>query len=163
MREWNIDDFVIEVICARLARPDAGDLLTPKDSPKPRKSPRSGWPTYRLAHIEEDYDAGNIDGHRYKVATEKVQAQLTEAQRRQARLSAGRAAASTLLAANPVLAFETAPLMIRRNVIDALCLVSLEPAPRGRRTFDPESVKITWRGTEADQSTLSATSGTIRT
>jgi DNA invertase Pin-like site-specific DNA recombinase len=146
--QWNIDDFVIDVIRARLARPDAADLLTPEDSAEAKEIAADvGRLRARLAHIEEDYDAGNIDGHRYKVATEKVQAQLTEAQRRQARLSTGRAAASTLLSADPVTAFETAPLMIRRNVIDALCVVSLAPAPRGRKTFDPDSVKIGWRST----------------
>lgn len=33
----------------------------------------------------------------------------------------------------------------RRTVIDVLCTVILHPAPRGRRTFDPDSVEIQWK------------------
>jgi DNA invertase Pin-like site-specific DNA recombinase len=144
--QWNIDDFVVEVIRTRLARPDLADLLAPEESAQAKEVGEEVRRLQaRLVRFEEDYDAGDIDGHRYRVATEKVKVQITEAQRLQARLSTGRAVASTLMATDPVEAFDTAPLMIRRNVVDALCAVSLSPTPRGRKTFDPESVKIGWR------------------
>jgi site-specific DNA recombinase len=40
-------------------------------------------------------------------------------------------------AADPVAAFDAAPLMIRRAVVEALVIVRVGPAPRGRKTFDP--------------------------
>ncbi len=33
----------------------------------------------------------------------------------------------------------------RREVIDLLCEVRVLPTGRGKRTFDPSSVQITWR------------------
>jgi site-specific DNA recombinase len=46
---------------------------------------------------------------------------------------------------DPVTAFGAAPLMLQRSAIAALMTVSLLPAPRGRKTFDPETVKINWK------------------
>ena len=47
----------------------------------------------------------------------------------------------------PVEAFDTASLMIRRRVIDALLDVRLKPGKRGSKTFDPDSVILTWKET----------------
>jgi len=47
--------------------------------------------------------------------------------------------------ADPVAAFDAAPLMLQRAVVDALCTVRLQPATRGRKMFDPETVIITPR------------------
>ena len=44
-------------------------------------------------------------------------------------------------------AFDTASLMIRRRVIDALLDVRLKPGKRGSKTFDPDSVILTWKET----------------
>ena len=66
-------------------------------------------------------------------------------------MSTGSGAATTLLAADPVAAFDSAPLMIRRTVIEALCVVRLTLAPRGRKAFDPDSVRIAWRGQADDR------------
>lgn len=141
-----IDDLVKKVIRGRLARRDLADLIAPEESAQAKEANEKVRRLHaRLAQIEEDYDAENIDGRRYKVATEKAQAQLAEAQRVQTRLNAGMAAAAMLSADDPVAAFDAAPLMIRRNVIDALCVVSVGPTPRGRKTFDPDSVRVAWR------------------
>lgn len=99
----------------------------------------------RLAAIESDYDAGDIDGRRFKIATEKVQSELDSAVREQARHATGSGAASLLLSGDPVAAFDASPLMIRRTVVDALCEVRIGRAPRGKKGFDPESVRIVWR------------------
>jgi len=42
-------------------------------------------------------------------------------------------------------ALDRAPLGVQRAVIGLLCTVRLLPAPRGRKGFDPETVKITWQ------------------
>lgn len=46
-------------------------------------------------------------------------------------------------AADPVAAFDEADLMIKRRVIDFFATVRLFPHPRGKKTFDPETVQIT--------------------
>ncbi|WP_329055370.1 recombinase family protein [Amycolatopsis sp. NBC_01488] len=141
-----IDDLVIKTIRERLGRADLADLITPKESKRAEAaSAELKRLTKRLERIEADYDSGDIDGPRYKVSTQKVKAELAEAQRVLARLSTRSAAASTLSAPDPVAAFDAAPLMIRRNVVDAVSIVKIAPTPRGRKTFDPNSVSIKWR------------------
>src|SRR5664280_87875 len=107
----SIDTFVRGVIRARLARPDVADLLAVPDSDAAKaltvqiKGLRA-----RLATIEADYDADLIDGRRYAAATEKVQAELTRAETTRARTAGGEGLASVLTAADPVAAFDSAPL-----------------------------------------------------
>lgn len=145
-----IDGFVLDVVRERLSWPDVVDLLTPEDSAEARaigeqvKRLRA-----RIERIASDYDAEMIDGQRYKVATAKAEAELAEARRLQARLATAKGAAATLLAENPVAAFDAAPLMIKRTVLDALCTVVLHPAPRGRKGFDPASVSFRWHGKDS--------------
>jgi site-specific DNA recombinase len=144
-----IDRFVLDVVRGRLARPDLADLLAPEETDEARaigkevKRLRA-----RLRRISDDYDAELIDGHRYKVATSKVEAELAEAQRVQARMTTKKGAAGILLASDPVAAFDAAPLMMRRTAIDAMCIVAVSPAPRGRKGFDPDSVDVRWHRKE---------------
>ncbi len=143
-----IDGYVLAIIRARLAQPDVADAAHPDaDQDGARLSDEARRLRARLDQVGEDYDAGLIDGRRYKTAREKIQAQLADVDAERARLLAPRAAAETLLAADPVAAFDAATLMVRRGVIDALCTVRVGPAPRGSRTFDPGSVEIEWSRT----------------
>lgn len=48
-------------------------------------------------------------------------------------------------APDPVEAFDAASLMIQRRIIDALLDVQLKPGARGSRTFNPDSVILTWK------------------
>ena len=99
----------------------------------------------RLVAIEDDYDAGRIDGKRFAIATEKARAALATAEVALARGNAGRGAVVMVHSADPVAAFDAAPLVLQRAVVDALCTVRLQPATRGRKMFDPETVIITPR------------------
>lgn len=136
-----VDRFVIEMIRDRLARPDLALLLPAEESGEAKRiGDEIGRLRARLARIEADYDAELIDGRRYKVSTEKVRVELTSALAAQGRLSGASGAASVLGAADPVAAFDAAPLMIRRAVLETLCVVRLSSAPRGSHTFDPMSV-----------------------
>jgi hypothetical protein len=118
--QQHIDKLVIKAIRERLSRSDLADLITPKESNRAKAaSEEVKRLNKRLTRIEADYDAGDIDGRRFKVSTEKVKAELTEARLAQTRLSTRSSAASTLSAADPVAAFDAAPLMIRRSVVDA--------------------------------------------
>jgi site-specific DNA recombinase len=79
----SIDTFVRAVIRGRLARPDVADLLAVPDTDGAKLlSVQIAGLRARLGKIEADYDADLIDGRRFAVATEKVQAELTRAGRR---------------------------------------------------------------------------------
>jgi DNA invertase Pin-like site-specific DNA recombinase len=133
-----INAMVVEAVRGRLGRADLADLLPRGDSGEvARLNAEITRLEGRVRRIEADYDAELIDGRRYKTATEKASAELAAARSARARLTTPGAASGVLAAADPVAAFDAAPLMIRRAVIEALVIVRVGPAPRGRKTFDP--------------------------
>lgn len=141
----SIDVFVRGVVRARLARPDVADLLAVPDTAAAKAlSVRITCLRARLGKIEADYDADLIDGRRYSVATEKVQAELKSAETTRAQLVGGEGLGSVLTAPDPVAAFDSAPLGVQRAALAALAAVTLLPSLRGHK-FNPESVRIEWR------------------
>jgi len=144
----HVDEYVLAVVRARLAaaRGIASALRTHDDDEARRLTEDARRLRGRLDRIGEDYDAGLIDGARYRTAREKVLAELADVDAARTRLLEPAAAASTLLAADPVAAFDAAPLMVQRAVIEALVVVTLHPGQRGNKTFDPASVAIEWKG-----------------
>lgn len=143
-----VDDFVIQAVRGRLGRADLADLLPRTDSAElARLNAEVTRLEGRIRRIEADYDAELIDGRRYKVATEKASAELESARSARARLTTPGTASVVLAAADPVAAFDSASLMLRRAVIEALVIVRLGPAPRGRKAFDPLTLKRSqWTG-----------------
>lgn len=142
----HVDDIVLVAVAERLSQIDA---VPPRGAARSGHDERAVELRRRLAAIEADYDEGLIDGRRFAVASEKVQAELAEVERMR-RAEAGDAALSTVLgAADPFAAFMAAPLGVRRSVVDALLSVTLlKRATHGAGKFDPESVRIVWKGDE---------------
>lgn len=141
----SIDDFVLRLVRARLARPNLADLLAPQNDERAAaataeiESLRA-----RLAKVESDYDDDLIDGRRYAVKTEKLTALLHDAEGRRARLTSSAALVSIAETDDPVAAFDVAPLGVQRSVLSSLATVRLLPAERGHK-FDPRTVQILWR------------------
>lgn len=142
-----IDDFVLQVVRGRLARPDLADLLPRRkdDGEAAALAAERAELRARLEVHEHDYDEGHIDGRRYAAAVAKVEARLADVRRRQAALTASDAFAALLESNDPVAAFDAAPLAIQQRIIDGLARITLHPAPRGSRTFQPDSITLEWR------------------
>lgn len=137
-----VDAFVLAVLRERLGRPDLAGLAAVPDSPKVREvAGEIRTLRGRLAQTRRDYDDDLIDGRRYKAKTAKLTAALDAAEAARTRMLAGSEVAGTLLAADPVAAFDAAPIGIKRAVLDFFMVVTLDPAPRGRH-FDAGSVRI---------------------
>jgi site-specific DNA recombinase len=135
---------VVKVLRARLAQPDAADLLTPPDTAEAKAlSATITKLRARLVTIESDYDGGLIDGKRYKVATAKATVELQAAEAARLRTTANAGVSVTLLHPDPVAAFDAAPLGAQREILGFLVTVRVMPAPRGAH-FDPESVEFDW-------------------
>ena len=146
-----IDELVTAVVQARLARPDVVRAFAVRDDAAAAElNSRADALTSRLKAIEGDYDSGLIDGRRFKIASERVQAEITSVHAERARLVGNSPVAEMLASNDPVALFNAASLDTRRAVIDALMVVTLRPTQRGARTFNPESVAIDWR-TAGDQ------------
>ena len=134
-----VDEHVTAVIVERLARPDLADVVTPR---RPDMGPLHTEAASIRANLDElaaDRALGLISRAQMIAATQRGNARLAEIT---ARLSA---AESSALA--PFTAGESARKVWdrldgsrRRAVIAALCTVTLHPAGRGARVFDPGTV-----------------------
>lgn len=142
-----VDDYVLRVIRGRLALPDLRELLAkPADESALRKlADERTQVRHSLTATEADYDNDVIDGRRFKAKTEKLLARLEAIRLEEAKLVSATGPDSVLAAEDPVAAFDTAPLAIRQQVIDALATITLARGQRGSKTFVPESVAIAWR------------------
>lgn len=148
-----VDEYVLAVVRGRLALPDLRELLAkPVDESKLAELTTERQELrHRLKRFEADYDAGLIDGRRYNTAVAKAEARLAEIRAQEAKLVAQNGPDSVLAAENPVAAFETAPLAIRQQVVDTLATITLHKGKHGSRTFEPESVRFAWKGSEQHQ------------
>lgn len=142
-----IDDLVLAVARARLARPDVLRAFTTRDDAAAAElNAAADALRARLETIEADYDAGLIDGRRYKTANDRVQAEIKAVQAKRAQLLGNSTVASVLTTGEPVAMFDAASLDTKRAVLDALMTVTIQPRRTRSHSFDPESVVIEWRG-----------------
>jgi site-specific DNA recombinase len=139
-----IDNAVTALIQARLAQPDVAQLVTkPAGKEATAAAAELRKQRGRLIQVEADYDADLIDGKRYKEKREKIEAEIEAAQARLMRLTAGSEVAGVVTARDPVAAFNAAPLGVKQAVLRFFMEVTLLPAPRGVKGFNPRTIRIT--------------------
>jgi DNA invertase Pin-like site-specific DNA recombinase len=143
----HIDDWVTEVVMARLERDDARDLLVP-----PRPEVDAAALRVERAAIEDNLTAMAADAA--VDTTGRLRRQLRAANERAAvRLAEIEAALSVadgpdpdlaklVAAADPRPVWAALPLESRRLVVDKLMVVTILPTGRQGRVFDPASVRI---------------------
>lgn len=145
-REAAVDDFVTAVIVERLSRPDLLDLLSAPDGDTGVQEAQAEVMEKR-ARLNGFYDAA-ADGRLTPAALARIEGRLLP-EVEAAELRARPVLVSPLLldAAGPraAEAWDALTIEQRREVIDTLCSVRILPMGRGRRTFDPASVEVTWR------------------
>ncbi|GLY28585.1 recombinase family protein [Kineosporia sp. NBRC 101731] len=140
-----VDAYVIAVLRARLGRSDLTDLLPAvEDEAAQRAASKIRLLRARLATVEGDYDSGLIDGRRFRVASEKIMSELSTAEQESSQAGA-KHVLHLVRAPDPVAAFDAATLMLKRGILDALCVVRLKAGKRGSRMFRPGSVDIQWK------------------
>lgn len=141
----SIDRLVLAVVAGRIARPDVADLLaTSTKSDADDHAKELSAIQARISRFESDYDAGLIDGRRYKAASAKAEAELSALRRKRASSVANSQVAALLSSPNPGDVFLSSPLDIQRAIIAALVIVTLHKALRGSKRFDPETVTFEW-------------------
>lgn len=145
-----LDEYITELVIARLSRPDAAIALGgPVVDAAALQTQRTGVQA-RLDELAALFADGAIDGSQLRRGSEALRDQLAalDAQLAEAR------AASTL--ANLVLAeddirtvWDGLSVDVRAKVVDVLMTVTILPSPRGRRPgggyFDPEYIQIDWK------------------
>lgn len=139
-----IDMVVVETVRLILARPDLTGLLAdPDDGKAAELTAQIEALQARIDRTEADYDNDLIDGARYAAKSGKLRAEMSQRLAERARLHGDSGLAAMVAAADPVAAFDAAPLGIQRSVINSLVDVRLHRAPRGRKTFDRSTISIT--------------------
>lgn len=142
-----IDEWVLALVRARLARPDLADTIPARDEPRLQAiQAEIGSRQAKIKRAMHDYDEELIEGFDYKRVKDRESTAIAalEAQRRA--LTATTDLGGVLDAKDPVQAFDDADLMIKRRVIDFFCTVRLYPHPRGKKPFDRETAKVTPKG-----------------
>ncbi|GAA4395456.1 recombinase family protein [Brevibacterium pityocampae] len=139
-----IDDWVIRVIRERLSRPDLADALVLPDEPR-LDAIRELIAKHeaKIKRAQADYDAEIVEGFDLKRIRDAENAEIAQLEQEKRQLTTTEDLGGVLDAADPVAAFDEADLMIKRRVIEFFATVRLYPHPRGKKTFDPETVQIT--------------------
>lgn len=138
-----VDDWVLRAIRARLARPDVRDVMPNHDAPRLKEiqaliKKHEG----KIIRAQHDYDAEIIEGFDLKRIRKRENAFIDALKKESQSLTAGNDISSILRSPNPVKAFDDADLMIKRRVIDFFAEVRLFSHPRGKKTFNPNTVQI---------------------
>jgi site-specific DNA recombinase len=140
-----VDNYVTAVIIERLSRPDLADLVAPK---RPDLAPlhrEAASIRTNLDTLAADMVAGLVSRSQMLAATERGNARLAEITAQLAAAAESSALAPFTAAGNSRAVWDGLDGSRRRAVIDALCTVTVHPAGRGARIFDPATVGIEWR------------------
>lgn len=140
-----VDDYVTEVINARLGQPDLADLLVSSQTDTTEYLAEIDKQKRRLRRAEDDYLAEVIDGHLYKRTRDEATAALRDAERLLATATGSSTVSAAIGAPDPLEAFKTADLATRRAVVHFFLTVRLHRGRRGSRAFDPASVTVEWK------------------
>ncbi|MFG2145527.1 recombinase family protein [Streptomyces sp. NPDC048696] len=147
IRMGRMDTYIVGLVTARLARPDAADLLC--EDRTDELTAALAEAAEKRARLDGFYDQA-ASGGLSPAALSRIEARLLP----EIRTAENRAAA---LRVSPVLrevirpdiaeVWPTLELEHQRAVIDALMTIKLHPARKGKgsRTFDPNRFEITWK------------------
>lgn len=147
--EW-VDDFVSKVVVARLAEPDAPDLLAGDDEEATSAAREAAAIRARLDQIQDDHDQDLITRDQYLRGTARWRTQLTQAERKSQRAVRGLdpdlVAAITGGVAGEWWYADTTTVTQRRALMEAMRLRVIIQPGRGGPGFKPELIEFEWDG-----------------
>lgn len=142
-----IDELVEGVIVARLALPDAAEAFARDDSKERASELRTEERGLRarLDGLAEAFAVGDIDRQALRAGTQRIKGRLDVVSAELTALASTPDIAPLLTSED--VAGEWAGLDVdrRRAIIDTLVTVTIHPAGRGARHFDPETIDIEWK------------------
>jgi site-specific DNA recombinase len=142
-----VDEYVSEVMIARLSRPDAAALFVkPAEGPNTAELVREAEQLrQRLDGLAEAYADGAVTASQLRKGSERLRAALEDVEARLAETSRMPKAARTVATAADVrAAWEALDVGDRREIIRALAVIRLDSPGRGSWVFRPETVRIEW-------------------
>lgn len=147
-RDW-VDEFVTEVVVARLRLPDAAEAFAPPaDGRADRAADDARGIRARLDSAADDYADGKIDARQMERISARLRPQLEAAQARLKIINDRPLLAGVVGAPDVAAAWQALPLTRRRAIVDLLMSVTVHKTRSGSREFIPESVRIQWKRAE---------------
>lgn len=142
-----VDVLIREVVIERLSRPDARDLLVDDTSPDADalREETQAIRT-RLDDLAGLYAAGDVTASQLAAGSTRLRERLSGAETRLADTAKVAVLGDIVTSSNVRKAWERLDVDRQRRVIDTLVTISLSSPGRGNRTFDPETVRLEWRG-----------------
>ena len=147
-----LDELVVGTLLARLARPDARDLLAPPGPVVDVAALRGEADVLRtrLDALAVKYADGAVTASQLQAGTDRLRARLTAVESAIADAVVPSPLDGIVSTPDPAAVWSELDLPRRRGILDALLTVTVLPAPRGRRPdggyFDPETVRLAWKG-----------------
>lgn len=136
------------LVVARLARPDAVDLLAPQDEPADVAEARAEVERLRarLDTLAADYSDDLLTREQFVAATERTRGRLAQAERLLPPVAPRTTALATLVGQDDVgVTWDALDVSVRRKVVEELLSITVLPVRRRGPGFDPESVQVEWR------------------
>lgn len=137
-----VDDWVLKIIRARLARPDAAKAMERDDDPRLQAiQAEIGARQAKIKRAQHDYDEGTIEGYDLKRTRDRENPAIAALEAERRALTATTDLGGVLDAKDPVKAFDDADLMIKRRVIDFLAVLQTLNKTSGRTWAGPSAVE----------------------
>ena len=142
------EDLITRVVCARLARADAKELLVDHDAPDlDALSTEANAIRARLDELATGFADGDLTASQLRTATERLKTKLADVESRMASASAVRVFGDLPLGTKRVAeVFTRLDPDRQRAIMDALLSATVMPVGKhGRVPFRPERVVIDWK------------------
>lgn len=142
-----VDTLVRALVCARLARPDAVDLLRQDDEPAEAATARADVERLRgrLDVAAADHDDDRTTREQFLATTARLRVRLAEAERRVPAPAPRLAVLDALVGQEDVeAAWDALDVSVQRQVVALLLDMTVQPTRRGPG-FDPAGVTTAWR------------------
>jgi len=143
----HVDDYVSAVVLGRLSQPDARDLLATGETVANAAALRTEASAIRrrLDALTNDFADGELSTQQLRTANTRIRAKLADVEARMT--AAGRPdLLGALVAADDIGAlWDTYGADRKRAIITELMTPVLHSPGRGKRNFEPASVRIEWR------------------
>ena len=141
-----VDDWVLRIVRERLARPNLQDAMPVNDIPRVAEIDEQVTVHQgKIKRAQSDYDAELIEAFDLQRIRKRALGFIGDLESERRTLTAGEGLSSFLEAKEPVAVFDQADLMAQRRLINYFVEVRLYPHPRGKKKFDPATVKVTSR------------------
>jgi site-specific DNA recombinase len=141
-----VDAYVVEALIRRLSRSDAADLLVDQGRPNAEAlRERAHVLRARLEGLAVEFAEEELTAAQLRAATARLREKLAAVEAEMADAGRVDVIGPLVRAHDKRAAWEALDPDRQRAAVNAVMVVYLLPPGRGKRTFDPETVRIEWR------------------